>query len=109
MIKPLHAIIAVRVDEPDEMRNGIAIPIFAREELDTGEVVAAGPGEMLNDGTFKVNPVKVGDRILLAKGSGRKMKVEGEELLFITPAEVTGILRDDLTKDGFVDEPEMRD
>lgn len=93
MLRALHAVIAIRVDKPKDHINGIAIPVFAREELETGTVVASGPGEYDEKGKFTPNPVEEGDRVLLAKGSGRKVPLDGEELLFVTPSEVTAIIK----------------
>jgi co-chaperonin GroES (HSP10) len=90
--RALHAVVAVKVDESQEFKRGIAIPVFAREELDTGTVVSAGPGEYDKNGRFKPNPVSTGDRVLIAKGAGFKVEVEGETLLMLTPSEITGIL-----------------
>lgn len=94
MIRALHAVIAVRMDEPEEYKGQIYLHKAVREELETGTVVAAGPGETDNKGKFTENPVKEGDRILIAKGSGVKLDVNGEQLLFVTPTEITGIIRE---------------
>lgn len=93
-IKPLHAIVAIKVDEPEEYKGSIFVPTFAREELDIGTVVGAGRGETDNKGKFTPNPVKEGDRVLIAKGAGVKMDIDGEELLFVAPNEITGIVRE---------------
>lgn len=92
--RALHAIVAVRMDEAPDSIGGIDLPVFAREEVEIGTVVTAGPGEYDDKGVFTENPVKDGDRVIIAKGSGVTMKVGGEELLFLTPNEITGIIRD---------------
>lgn len=95
-LRPLHALIAFKMDEAPEFHGMIALPIFAREDLDIGTVVGAGRGETDNKGKFTPNPVKEGDRILIAKGAGIKMVIDFEEFLFITPNEVTGIIRENV-------------
>lgn len=96
-LRLLHALIAVTVDEPEEFAGSIALPSFARQSVDVATVVAAGPGEYDKKGHFTPNPVKAGDRVLIANGSGIKIRVsEQEEYLFLTPNEVTGILRNNV-------------
>lgn len=92
-LRPLHALITLKMDEAPEFDGMIAIPIFAREELDVGTVVGAGSGETDSKGKFTPCPVKEGDRVLIAKGSGIKMLIDHDYLLFITPNEVTGIIK----------------
>jgi chaperonin GroES len=95
-LRALHAIIAVKLDESPDHSGNIYLIEQARESVDTGTVVAAGPGEYDNKGKFTPTPISEGDRVLIARGSGTKLKVEGEEYVFLTPAEITGIIKEDV-------------
>ena len=57
-----------------------------------GEVVAAGRGKRLDDGTVVSLDVKVGDRILFGKYGGNDIKIDGEEYLILREDEVLGVL-----------------
>ena len=63
-IRPLHdRVIVRRMEEERKSAGGIVIPDTAAEKPMKGEVIAIGPGKLLDDG--KVHPlnVKAGDKI----------------------------------------------
>jgi chaperonin GroES len=92
-IRPLYDRLVVRRIEPQEtVMNGIIIPDTAKEKPQEGEVVAAGRGKRLEDGTVTALDVKVGDRILFGKYSGSDIKIDGEEYLILREDEVLGVL-----------------
>jgi chaperonin GroES len=74
------------------MMNGIIIPDTAKEKPQEGEVMAAGRGKRLEDGSVVPLDVKVGDRILFGKYSGSDIKIDGEEYLILREDEVLGVL-----------------
>ena len=92
-IRPLQdRIVVKRVQEEEKTRGGIIIPDAAKEKPVEAEVVAAGPGKVLNDGKVHPLEVKVGDRVLFGKYSGTEIKIDGIEHLILREEEVLGIL-----------------
>lgn len=92
-IRPLYDRLVVRRIEAEEtVMNGIIIPDSAKEKPQEGEVVAAGRGKRLEDGTVVPLDVKTGDRILFGKYSGNEIKINGEEFLILREDEVLGVL-----------------
>jgi len=92
-IKPLNdRILVLRIDEEQKTRGGIIIPDTAKEKPQEGEVVAAGPGKMGDDGQRVAMEVKVGDRILFSKYGGTEIKIDGVEHLFMKEDDILGIL-----------------
>jgi len=92
-IRPLHdRVIVRRMEEERKSAGGIVIPDTATEKPMRGEVIAVGPGKLLDDG--KVHPlnVKAGDKILFGKYSGTEVKVEGEELLVMREDDIMGVI-----------------
>lgn len=90
-LQPLHGIIAVRRYTESQSKGGIH---YATDKvLDHGEVVAHGPGEYWQDGTYHEVQVKVGDEIVVAPGAGIVLDIDGEPLLFITQNDIEGIVR----------------
>lgn len=76
-IKPLGDKIVIKVIEDTEQTSGgIFIPDSAKEKPQKGEVVAVGPGKILDSGEREPIDVKVGDIILYAKYSGTDVKIE---------------------------------
>lgn len=92
-IRPLYdRLVVKRIEEKETIQGGIIIPDSAKEKPQEGEVVAAGKGKRLEDGTITPLDVKVGDRILFGKYSGSDFKLDGQELLIMREDEVLGIL-----------------
>ena len=92
-VRPLHdRLIVRRIEEKETASGGIIIPDSAREKPLEGEVLAAGDGKLLDDGTKRPLDVKAGDRVLFGKYSGTEIKVDGEDVLIIREDEVLAIL-----------------
>ena len=92
-IRPLYdRIVVKRIDEKETTRHGIIIPDSAQEKPQEGEVIAAGHGKRLENGTLVKLDVKAGDRVLFGKYSGTETKVEGTEYIIMREDDVLGIL-----------------
>jgi chaperonin GroES len=92
-IRPLYDRLVVRrIESQETTASGIIIPDSAKEKPQEGEVVAAGRGKRLDDGTVAALDVKVGDRILFGKYSGSDITIDGEEYLILREDEVLGII-----------------
>ena len=91
--RPLHDRVVVRrVESEEKTAGGIIIPDTAKEKPMEGEVIAAGTGKRLENGTVTPLEVKAGDRVLFGKYSGTEIKLDGEELLILREDEILGIL-----------------
>jgi chaperonin GroES len=91
-IRPLHDRVLIRrVEEQETVKGGIIIPDTAKEKSQEGEVVAAGTGKRLEDGTVVALEVKAGDRILFGKYSGTEVKVEQQDYIILREDEILGI------------------
>lgn len=83
-IKPLADRVVIKVLEAEEKTaSGIVLPDKAKEKPQEGEVVAAGDGRILENGTRVEMDVKVGDRVLFSKYAGTEVKLEGKEYLIM--------------------------
>jgi chaperonin GroES len=92
-LRPLYDRIVVRRIEQQEVKQGgIIIPDTAKEKPQEGEVVAAGRGKRLENGTVVPLDVKVGDRVLFGKYSGSDVKIDGQEFVIMREDEVLGVL-----------------
>ena len=91
--RPLHDRVVVRRLEAEEKTSGgIIIPDTAKEKPMEGEVVSVGPGARGEDGKIQPLDVKAGDRVLFGKWSGAEIKLDGEDLLIMTEADVLGVI-----------------
>jgi chaperonin GroES len=92
-IRPLYdRIVVKRIEEKETTRHGIIIPDSAQEKPQEGEVIAAGHGKRLENGTLVELDVKAGDRVLFGKYSGTETKVEGTEYIIMREEDVLGVL-----------------
>ncbi|KKM09191.1 hypothetical protein SY88_20235 [Clostridiales bacterium PH28_bin88] len=92
MLKPLDDRIVVKVATKEEKtQGGIVLPDTAKEKPQEGEVVAVGPGRVLDNGTRLAPEVKVGDRVIFAKYSGTEVKIDGEEYLVMRETDVLAV------------------
>ena len=92
-IRPLHDRVVVRrVEEETKTAGGIVLPDSAAEKPSQGEVLAIGPGKVLDSGDVRALDVKVGDKVLFGQYAGSTVKVDGEELLILGESEIFGVL-----------------
>ena len=92
-VRPLHDRLLVRrIEEKETAKGGIIIPDTAKEKPQRGEVLAAGNGKILDNGTKLPLDVKVGDKILFGKYSGTEIKIDGEDVLILREEEVLAVL-----------------
>ena len=70
-------------------------PIQAEEKTkdkpQEGEVIAVGPGRILDNGTKITPEVKVGDRVIYSKYSGSEVKIDGEEYLIVRESDILAV------------------
>ena len=92
-IRPLYdRIVVKRIENGENVINGIVIPDSAKEKPQEGEVLAIGNGKRTDEGKVMPLELKVGDRILFGKYSGSEYKPAGDEYLIMREDEVLGVL-----------------
>jgi chaperonin GroES len=69
-------------------KSGIVLPETAKEKPQEGEVIAVGPGRLLENGTLVPLSIAVGDRVLYAKYAGTEIKLEEDEYLVLNDRDV---------------------
>ncbi len=83
-IKPLGGRVLIKVIAYEEVtRGGIVLPDSAKEKPQQGEVIAVGPGRILDDGSRAPMDVKVGDVVIYAKYAGSEVKALDEDMLIL--------------------------
>lgn len=93
-IRPLHdRLIVKRFEEEERTKGGIIIPDNAKEKPQQGEVIATGPGRMLDDGKRVNLDVKKGDRVLLGKYAGTEVKIDGTEYIILREDDILGVVQ----------------
>ena len=94
-IRPLHDRVVVRrLEEETTTAGGIVLPGSAAEKPAQGEVLAVGPGKVLDSGDTRACDLKAGDKVIFGQYSGSTVKIDDEELLILAESEIFGVLED---------------
>ena len=88
-LQPLGDRVVVKPMNKEEVtKSGLVLPDTAREKPQEGEVIAVGPGRVLDDGKRVTVDVKQGDNVLYAKYAGTEFKLDDEELLILSERDI---------------------
>ncbi len=91
-IKPLADRVVIKMLEAEETtKGGIILASAAKEKPQVAEIVAAGPGGVV-DGKEVTMEVKVGDKVLISKYSGTEVKLDGEEYTIVRQSDILAIV-----------------
>ncbi|MBQ3095652.1 MAG: co-chaperone GroES [Clostridia bacterium] len=91
-LKPLGDRVVLKMVESEETtKSGIILTGSAKEKPQVAEVVAVGPGGMVDGEVIKME-VKVGDHVITSKYSGTEVKIDGEELLVVKQGDILAIV-----------------
>ena len=91
-MKPLGDRVVIKNMEAEETtKGGIILTAAAKEKPLMAEVVAVGPGGIV-DGNEVTMIVKPGDTVLLGKYMGSKFKLDGEEVTIVRQSEILAII-----------------
>ncbi|CEO87982.1 co-chaperone GroES [Syntrophaceticus schinkii] len=92
MLKPLGDHVLVKpLSKEEKTEGGIYLPDTAKEKSQEGEIIAVGPGRMLENGTRVAPEVKVGDKVIYAKYGGTEFKVGDEEYLIMRESDILAV------------------
>ncbi len=87
-IKPLADRVVIKMLESEETtKSGIVLPGAAKEKPQMAEILAVGPGGVV-DGKEIVMEVKVGDRVIMSKYAGTEVKIDGEEYIILRQSDI---------------------
>lgn len=91
-LKPLSDRVVVKLVAMEETtKAGILLPGTAKEKPQVAEVVAVGPGGIV-DGNEVIMTVKVGDRVITAKYAGTEVKCDGTEYNIVRQSDILAIV-----------------
>ncbi len=92
-LRPLGDRVVVRgLAKEAVTKSGIVLPDTAKEKPQEGEIIAVGPGKVLDNGKRTESGVQVGQRVLFAKYAGTEIKLDGQEYLILRESDIMGII-----------------
>lgn len=87
-LKPLSDRVVLKMVEAEETtKSGIILAGSAKEKPQIAEVIAVGPGGIV-DGKEVVMTVKPGERVIFSKYSGTEVKCDGEEYTVVRVGDI---------------------
>jgi chaperonin GroES len=91
-LKPLADRVVIKAVESEETtKSGIVLPGSAKEKPQMAEVVAVGPGGLVEGKEVKMT-VKPGDKIIYSKYAGTEVKLDGQELIIVKQSDILAIV-----------------
>jgi len=92
-VNPLEDRVLVRPIEADSRtESGIYLPESAKEKPMQGEVVAMGPGKLLDNGERIKPAVKKGDTVVYSKYAGTEVEIKNVTHLIVRESELLGVV-----------------
>ncbi len=92
-LKPLNdRVLVKRLESEEKTAGGLFIPDTAKEKPSKGEVIAAGPGKLADDGKRAPLAVKKGDTVLFNKYAGTEIKIDGVDHLVMREDDILAVI-----------------
>lgn len=89
---PLGDRIVIKQLEAEQVtKSGIVLPTGAKEKPQQAEVVAVGPGGMVDGKEVKIE-VKVGDKVIYSKYAGTEVKLDDNEYIIVKQGDILAIV-----------------
>ena len=89
---PLGDRVVLKQTEKEETtKSGIILAAKAQERPENAEVIAVGPGGMV-DGKEVTMQVKVGDQVIYSKYAGNEVKLDEEEYVIVRQNDILAIV-----------------
>ena len=85
-------VVLKQVEAEETTKSGIVLPGQAQEKPQQAEVVAVGPGGVVDGKEVKME-VAVGDKVIYSKYSGTEVKIEDTEYIIVKQSDILAIIQ----------------
>ncbi len=85
-------VVLKQLEAEETTKSGIVLPGQAKEKPQQAEVVAVGPGGMIDGKEVKME-VKIGDKVICSKYSGTEVKLDDGEYLIVKQNDILAIVQ----------------
>ena len=86
-------VVLKQLEAEETTKSGSVLPGQAQEKPQQAEVVAVGPGGVV-DGKEITMQVKAGDKVIYQKYAGTNVKLDGEEFIIVKQNDIVAIVED---------------
>ncbi len=91
LVPLLDRVVIKQLDAEEKTKSGIILAASAQEKPQEAEVIAVGPGGIV-DGKEVAMQVKKGDKVIYSKYSGTEVKLDGEEYIIVRQNDILAIV-----------------
>ena len=92
-LKPLgDRVVLKQLVAEETTKSGIVLPGQNKAKPQQAEVVAVGPGGVVDGKEVKME-VKVGDQVIYSKYSGTEVKLDDEEYIIVKQSDILAIIQ----------------
>ncbi len=93
-LQPLHDQVIIKpLTAEEKTKSGIILPdTINKDRPEQGEVIAVGPGRLLDNGQRAPMSVKVGEKIVFKKYSTEDLKLDGQEYVVVAERDILAII-----------------
>lgn len=93
-LKPLlDKVVLKKVEAQEITKAGILLPGSAQEKPQVSEIVAVGPGGLV-DGKEIVMTLKVGEKVITGKYCGTEVKLDGTDYTIVSQSDILAVVED---------------
>ena len=85
-------VVLKQLEAEETTKSGIVLPGQSKEKPQQAEVIAVGPGGMVDGKEIKME-VKVGDQVIYSKYAGTDVKLEDEEYIIVKQNDILAIVK----------------
>ena len=85
-------VVLKQLQAEETTKSGIVLPGQNKEKPQQAEVVAVGPGGMVDGKEVKME-VKVGDNVIYSKYSGTDVKIDEEEYIIVKQSDILAVIK----------------
>ncbi len=92
LVPLLDRVVVKQLEAEEKTKSGIILTGSAQEKPQEAEVIAVGPGGMV-DGKEVAMQVKKGDKVICSKYAGTEVKIGGEEYTIVRQSDILAIVK----------------
>lgn len=85
-------VVLKQLDAEEKTKSGIVLPGAAQEKPQQAEIVAVGPGGVVDGKEVKME-VKKGDQVIYSRYAGTDVKLDGEEYVIVKQSDILAVVK----------------
>ena len=85
-------VVLKQLDAEEKTKSGIVLPGSAQEKPQQAEVVAVGPGGVVDGKEVKME-VKKGDQVIYSRYAGTDVKLDGDEFVIVRQNDILAVVK----------------